>query len=186
MFSPSVHRNFDLLRFELMLNLGLLQANRRIILLDHAELERILTPAREGLLQVTMLRHVEVVSQDAACVVIKVVLSGHHPDPLENFDSQRAASNSTNHIDSVLLSPDVVDPILEDVASLLDVDIVVNAAAVRLKSSLKHVLHVVSITLGFLKLGLELLLLFLLFNALLSTLPLQGLPSGLLFIQVDL
>lgn len=78
--------------------------------LHYTELERVLTPSAKCLFKTTMLRHTEIVCQNTLGVSIKVVFSCNHSNPLEDFDSQGAAGNSSNYIDCVTLATDVFAP----------------------------------------------------------------------------
>ena len=182
MLRSVVLRLSDLVDFSHVFNPSDLEPLLRLNFLSDAKLKRILAPARESLFQVSMLEHVPEVDANALSVFIEVVLASHHTNSLENLDSQSASGDSSDHIDCVLLTANVVQPVLKDVAALFDVDIVVYAATVSLKSPFKHVLHCVSLLLSPVELLPELFLLFLLLNPLLSTLALKSFASGLLFI----
>lgn len=182
MLRSVVLRLCDLVDFSHVFNPSDLEPLLRLNFLSDAKLKRILAPARESFFQVSMLEHVPEVDANALSVFIEVVLASHHTNSLENLDSQSASGDSSDHIDCVLLTANVVQPVLEDVAALLDVDVVVHAATVSLKSPFKHILHCVSLLLSPVELLPELFLLFLLLNPLLSTLALKSFASGLLFI----
>ena len=173
-----VLRLSDLVDFSHVFNPSDLEPLLRLDFLSDTKLERILAPAREGLLQVSVFEHVPEVDANTLSVFVEVVLASHHTNSLENFDSQSASGNSSDHIDCVLFTANVVKPVLEDVAALLDVDIVVDAATVSLKSPFKHVLHGVSLLLSPVELLPELFLLFLLLNPLLGTLALKSFASS--------
>lgn len=186
MLRSVVLRLCDLVDFSHVFNPSDLEPLLRLDFLSDTELKRILAPARERLLQVSVFEHVPEVYADTLSVFVEIILPSHHSNSLENFDSQRASGDSSDHIDCVLLTANVVQPVFEDVAALFDVDVVADAATVSLKSLLKHVLHGVSLLLRLVQFLSELFLLFLLLNPLLGTLALKSLASSLLFIKFHL
>lgn len=142
----------------LVLVAGHLQAQFCSYFLHYAELERILAPPTVGFLQDTVLRHVEVVRQNALRICVQVVLSCDHADSLEDFDSEGAAGNRTNHIHCVTLSANVLAPCVQDVAALFNVNIGLDAINMDLKCLFEAVLRVIAALSCHVELLLELVL----------------------------
>jgi hypothetical protein len=92
-----------------------------------------------------MLRHVKKVDADPLSILVQVVLAGNHSYPPKYLNPECASRNSTYHIDCILFSTDIVTPSVQNVPSLLNVNIVLDAGTVRIKCFVKLTLHTVTL-----------------------------------------
>lgn len=106
-----------------------------------------------------MFEHVIEVLQTANRILVKVSLTRIHSNTLEDFNTQSATSNGTDHIDCVAFTAHVVSPGVEDVAALLNVHVVLVAVSESLKRLVEVLFGLVSCISLVLKFALELVLL---------------------------
>lgn len=92
-----------------------------------------------------MFRHIEKVGADTFSILIEVSFTGNHPDPSEYFNPQGASRDSSNYIDSVFLTANVVSPCTQDVSTLLDVNVVLDPTTMSFECCVELTLHTVTI-----------------------------------------
>lgn len=73
---------------------------------------------------------------------------------MEDLNSERAASDSADYIDGILLLADILTPGTEDVTLFFDVSIVLGSAEVRFKADLETSQQVITLGIFLLQTGL--------------------------------
>jgi hypothetical protein len=114
-----------------------------------------------------------------------MVLSCHQSDPCEHLHPQVPPCYCSDHIDSVLLSLDVVSPDTEDVPLLINVGVVLNPGDMSVESLLKVLLQLVLQLDGAVQLLLKVLHLIGLALLVFILLSLKVSPLSLLIEEID-
>ena len=99
----------------------------------------LLPPGDHGLAKLVVLEQGEVLGHLASSILVEVVLPGDKSDSLEHLHSEGLPSNGSNRVTSILLLLDVVSPDDEDVASLVNVLVVVDSPDQSVEGSFKVV-----------------------------------------------
>jgi hypothetical protein len=103
------------------------------------------SPSHERSLKLLPLEHAPEVAAYAFSFIVEVLLSGSHSDPAEHLNTQGAASDCADHIDSILLSLYVFSPGNQYLALFIRVSIVDHSVAIGVISLVEAALKVVSL-----------------------------------------
>lgn len=99
----------------------------------------LLPPRDHGLAKLVVLQQGEILGHLAPSILVKVVLPSDESNSLEDLHSEGLPSDGTNNVTSILFLLDVVGPDNEDVASLVNVLVVVDSPDQSVEGSFKVV-----------------------------------------------
>lgn len=107
----------------------------------NAEMIGILAPSGESFLFICMSEHIPEVVHDAHGIFIQEIFSCSHSNALEHLNSQCSSSDRTNNVDSIAFFTNILTPSVQDVASFLNVHIILNVVDMSFKGILESTVH---------------------------------------------
>jgi hypothetical protein len=156
----------------------------RLIQLNLRFLRATAAPLRNCQSHIVSRHHSEKILANAARIFVQPSLTSCKSYTLKDFYSECAASDSTNHIDSIFLRSDILAPGTEDVTLFSYVSIVLCPAEVCFKTDLKTSQQAITLCNFFLQAGFQAVSFFSLFLFLNLTLLHKSASSVFFFAKI--